>query len=104
MQVKKCTKKGKAKEAQSRQEEESNETTADGMSSIGYNSDDDSNGSGNSGIRPKKTPAALKQGGKTRAGRGSASDPQSLYARVLHLHFWSKILIYYQNTSGGKLF
>jgi hypothetical protein len=88
MQVIRCTKKGKAKEAQNTDEEESNESTADGMSSIDYNSDDDSNGSGNSGIRMKKSPATLKQGGKTRAGRGSATDPQSLYARVLHLHFW----------------
>jgi hypothetical protein len=73
---KRCAKKGKTKEAQSKEEEESNGSIVDGMSSIGYNSDDDSNGSGNSGLRSKRSPAA-----KTRAGPGSATDPQSLYAR-----------------------
>ncbi|KAF3333882.1 Transcription factor bHLH84 [Carex littledalei] len=74
--VKRSTKKGKAKEAQNKEEEESNGSIVEGMSSIGYNSDDDSNGLGNSGVRSKRSPAA-----KTRAGRGSTTDPQSLYAR-----------------------
>ncbi|KAF3333879.1 transcription factor bHLH84-like protein [Carex littledalei] len=67
---------GKVKEAQSKEEEESNGSIVEGVSSIGFNSDNDSNGSGNSGRRSKRSPAA-----KTRAGRGSATDPQSLYAR-----------------------
>ncbi|XP_078178547.1 uncharacterized protein LOC144572746 [Carex rostrata] len=73
--VKGCAKKGKQKEAQSKEEEESNGSPVDGMSSS-YNSDDDSNGSGNSSLRLKRSPAA-----KSRASRGSATDPQSLYAR-----------------------
>ncbi|KAF3333881.1 Helix-loop-helix DNA-binding domain containing protein [Carex littledalei] len=74
--MKRSAKKGKAKEAQRKEEEESNGSIVEGMSSIGYNSDDESNGSGDSGLRSKRSPAA-----KTRAGRGSATDPQSLYAR-----------------------
>ncbi|KAJ3669849.1 hypothetical protein LUZ60_010173 [Juncus effusus] len=55
-------------------------------SSCNYNSDNDSNGSqGNnvSGITSKssKGNSALNLNGKNRAGRGSATDPQSLYAR-----------------------
>ncbi|XP_078178611.1 uncharacterized protein LOC144572811 [Carex rostrata] len=74
--VKRSAKKGKAKEAQSNDEEQSNGSIVEGMSSIGYNSDDDSKGSGNYSLRSKRSPAA-----KTRAGRGSTTDPQSLYAR-----------------------
>ncbi|KAJ3685519.1 hypothetical protein LUZ61_014683 [Rhynchospora tenuis] len=81
--VKRCAtaRKSKAKEAQSQEEEESNGTTVDGMSSVVYNSDDDSNGSGSSSLRSKRSSGTLKSNGKTRAGRGSATDPQSLYAR-----------------------
>ncbi|KAL3514383.1 hypothetical protein ACH5RR_027100 [Cinchona calisaya] len=54
-------------------EEEAN-ATQNGQSSCSYSSEDNSNASNN------KEPA-LTLNGKTRASRGSATDPQSLYAR-----------------------
>lgn len=45
--------------------------------------DDSSNGGGSgSGSAMVPLPPALNLNGKTRANRGSATDPQSLYARV----------------------
>ncbi|KAL5559160.1 hypothetical protein UlMin_035371 [Ulmus minor] len=55
-------------------EEESN-TGVDGHSSISYSSEDDNVGS------TSETKAAVNSNGKTRASRGTATDPQSLYAR-----------------------
>ncbi|PIA33217.1 hypothetical protein AQUCO_04200163v1 [Aquilegia coerulea] len=67
----------------SKVEEESN-CGFNGLSSSSYSSEDDSNGSqelnGGATSCSKKT-AALNLNGKARAGRGSATDPQSLYAR-----------------------
>ncbi|CAK9155418.1 unnamed protein product [Ilex paraguariensis] len=64
-------------------EEETN-TGPNGQSCSCYNSEDDSNASQelNEGVNPEsKVSLALNLDGKTRASRGSATDPQSLYAR-----------------------
>ncbi|KAF9621213.1 hypothetical protein IFM89_016707 [Coptis chinensis] len=53
--------------------------------SCSYSSEDDSNGSqeiNGGATSSSKRSAALNLNGKARAGRGSATDPQSLYARV----------------------
>lgn len=76
----------KGKNAQSKKAQKSggscNEEESNGdmnpQSSCCYTSEDDSNGS----QELKGAAAALNSNGKTRAGRGSATDPQSLYARV----------------------
>ncbi|RRT31916.1 hypothetical protein B296_00058021 [Ensete ventricosum] len=78
--------KGK-KNAQSKKAQKSggscNEEESNGdmnpQSSCCYTSEDDSNGSQE---LKGAAAAALNPNGKTRAGRGSATDPQSLYARV----------------------
>ena len=56
-----------------------------GQSSASFSSEDDSNASQdvNGGVTSSsKGDAALNLKGKTRASRGAATDPQSLYARV----------------------
>ncbi|GLT71474.1 hypothetical protein SLA2020_434890 [Shorea laevis] len=65
------------------QEEESNiNARADGQSSSGCSSDDNASLETNGGEPSEsKDSAALNLSGKTRASRGSATDPQSLYAR-----------------------
>lgn len=75
--------------------EEDGNGGANGQSSSGCSSgDDDSiNGSqemsttsgGFSSCLSPKGPTTLNSNGKTRASRGSATDPQSLYARVISL-------------------
>ncbi|KAL3505063.1 hypothetical protein ACH5RR_034904 [Cinchona calisaya] len=64
-------------------EEEAN-AAQNRQSCCSYNSEDDSNASQESNggeTSDTKEPAALNLNGKTRASRGSATDPQSLYAR-----------------------
>ncbi|KAA8528464.1 hypothetical protein F0562_035819 [Nyssa sinensis] len=66
-------------------EEETNNVGPNGQSSSCYSSEDDSNASQelNGGANSdSKGSAPLNSKGKTRASRGSATDPQSLYARV----------------------
>ncbi|KAJ3674347.1 hypothetical protein LUZ60_004963 [Juncus effusus] len=71
-QVQKGGRKNKSKIARKGEEDERNGDLDGSSCNNGYNSDDDSNGSGSMSPRSK---------GKARAGRGSATDPQSLYAR-----------------------
>ncbi|WOG91907.1 hypothetical protein DCAR_0311162 [Daucus carota subsp. sativus] len=63
---------------------ENNLNGTNGQSSSTYSSEDDSNASQelNNGATSDSTEAvALNSSGKPRAGRGAATDPQSLYAR-----------------------
>ncbi|GMY17355.1 transcription factor bHLH84-like [Fagus crenata] len=65
-------------------EEESINVGPDGQSSTSYSSEEDNasqetNGGGETS--DPQLPSALNLNGKTRASRGSATDPQSLYAR-----------------------
>ena len=65
--------------------EEDTNAVSEGQSSSSISSEDDSNASQelNGGATSEsKGSAALNSNGKTRASRGSATDPQSLYARV----------------------
>lgn len=83
---KKTSKKKGQKSARGREEEENN-GAINKQSSSCYSSDNESNGSQEnnaSGVTScrSKGSAALNLNGKNRAGRGSATDPQSLYARV----------------------
>ncbi|XP_072987959.1 uncharacterized protein [Typha latifolia] len=87
-QVQKCAKRAQTKRTQKsiRSGDEESNATLNGQSSSCYSSDNDSNGSqdmngGGSTSSSSKSSAALNLNGKTRAGRGSATDPQSLYAR-----------------------
>lgn len=73
------------KQAPNGKEEESNNPGPDhGQSSSSYSSEDDnaSQESNGGATSETKASAAVNLNGKTRAGRGSATDPQSLYARV----------------------
>ncbi|XP_072952293.1 uncharacterized protein [Typha angustifolia] len=89
-QIKKCEKKEQSKRAQKSircgDEEENNAALNGQSSSCDSSDDDDSNGSQEmngegSTISTSKGSHALNLDGKSRAGRGSATDPQSLYAR-----------------------
>lgn len=75
-------------------EEESN-TGVDRQSSSSYNSSEDDNASqetnGAGETSDPKSASALNLNGKTRANRGSATDPQSLYARVRHYYISSQL-------------
>ncbi|KAA8537844.1 hypothetical protein F0562_027575 [Nyssa sinensis] len=65
-------------------DEEENNAGPNGQSSSCYSSEDDSNASqelNGGATSDSKGSAALNSNGKTRAGRGAATDPQSLYAR-----------------------
>lgn len=76
--------KKKQKLSNSSHEEESN-AGRDGQSSTSYmNSEDDASQETNAGATTDSEASAPLNlsGGKTRASRGSATDPQSLYARV----------------------
>lgn len=78
----------KSKKNQKLSQEEESNAGRDGQSSSGGCSSDDDNASQetNGGEHSKsKDSAALNLSGKMRAGRGSATDPQSLYARVRKL-------------------
>lgn len=72
--------------------------TVNGQSSSSYSSEDDSNVSQeiNGGNFSKKCSDATidNLNGKTRANRGSATDPQSLYARVIN-QFISFFFVYF---------
>ncbi|KAI8010369.1 hypothetical protein LOK49_LG06G01436 [Camellia lanceoleosa] len=67
-------------------EEETNNGGTNGQSSSCYSSEDDSNAShalkGGTTSDSKGPSSALNSNRKTRASRGAATDPQSLYARV----------------------
>lgn len=75
-------------------EEESN-TGVDRQSSSSYNSSEDDNASqetnGAGETSDPKSASALNLNGKTRANRGSATDPQSLYARVRYYYISSQL-------------
>ncbi|XP_027094953.1 uncharacterized protein [Coffea arabica] len=77
----KSTKNQKAQQI-NKDEEEAN-GAQNGQSSCSYSSEDDSNASqeSNGGEASDNKGPALNLNGKTRASRGSATDPQSLYAR-----------------------
>ncbi|XP_061354261.1 transcription factor RSL2-like [Gastrolobium bilobum] len=85
--VQKCMKNGRSKKNQKldRNGNEAEETNAgsDGQSSSSYTSEEDNASQENSGgaTSASKSHVALNLNGKTRASRGSATDPQSLYAR-----------------------
>lgn len=72
-----------------------NASAAIGRSSSCYSSEDEANNSeelnGGDGTStstsPKGSMASPNSNGKMRAGRGSATDPQSLYARVGEIRF-----------------
>ncbi|KAL9273053.1 Transcription factor RSL2-like protein [Drosera capensis] len=85
MQKGKRAVKSKKKKNSAINEEEHN-GVLNGHSSSGYSSEDDSNSSQEPSGRDmsslsSKGTTALNSNGKTRASRGSATDPQSLYAR-----------------------
>ncbi|KAJ4750737.1 hypothetical protein LUZ62_047568 [Rhynchospora pubera] len=85
MPASKRTKNSQSKKAQKKainSNDEEGDGELNGHTSSSYSSEDDSNESqevngGNAGSNSKKTASS----GKSRAGRGSATDPQSLYAR-----------------------
>lgn len=62
-----------------------NNTAANGRSSCSCLSEDDSHADLNGGGTTTSGSPALILAGKARASRGSATDPQSLYARVIYL-------------------
>ncbi|KAM0937423.1 putative transcription factor bHLH family [Dioscorea sansibarensis] len=76
--VKRSTKKAR-KSSQTRDEDDNN-ARLNGHSSSCSSSDDELNGRGGMSSSSKDS-EALNLNGKTRASRGSATDPQSLYAR-----------------------
>lgn len=74
------------KQKQILNENNEEETNAGPQSSSSLSSEDDSNASQETnGEDSKGSDAALALNGKTRASRGSATDPQSLYARVIKI-------------------
>lgn len=91
------------KQASNGKEEESNYTGPDhGQSSSSYSSEDDnaSQESNGGATSETKTSAAVNLNAKTRASRGSATDPQSLYARVITL--FSGCLIFFASHMRHK--
>jgi len=64
----------------SREEAEETNAGSDGQSSSSNMSEDDNKE--NIGGATSESKSVLNSNGKTRASRGSATDPQSLYARV----------------------
>ncbi|XP_078179805.1 uncharacterized protein LOC144573898 [Carex rostrata] len=86
--IQKSEKKTSSKKGQksASREEEENKGALNKQSSSCYSSDNESNGSQEnnaSGVTSSRSKgsSALNSNGKSRAGRGSATDPQSLYAR-----------------------
>ncbi|XP_059635456.1 transcription factor RSL2-like [Cornus florida] len=88
--TKKCNKNAQGRKSQKLttkgnvDEEETNIARPNGQSSTCYSSEDDSNASqelNGEATLDSKGSAALNKNGKTKASRGSATDPQSLYAR-----------------------
>lgn len=87
MQVQRCAKKGEVKRT-ANSIQSGDDEALHGQSCSSYGSDNDSNASqemngGGSTSSCFKGSSVLNLSGKTRANRGSATDPQSLYARVL---------------------
>ena len=79
-------KKKNQKSVSSNNEEDNNGGVVNGQSSSSCSSEDESIASQDlNGSSSPKGSAALKSKGKARASRGSATDPQSLYARVRNL-------------------
>ncbi|KAK7283257.1 hypothetical protein RIF29_12662 [Crotalaria pallida] len=76
------SKKNQKVEKNGKEAEETN-AGSDGHSCSNFTSEDDNANHENSGgvASPSKSSSALNSNGKTRASRGSATDPQSLYAR-----------------------
>nr|POF21877.1 transcription factor bhlh84 [Quercus suber] len=78
-----------------------------GDSTSSYSSDDDCNASQefNGGVSSSLSPkgnASLNSNGKTRASRGSVTDPQSLYARLLRSHdLWMYAPLAYNGMDIG---
>jgi hypothetical protein len=92
MQVQKSKKNVQSKKNQKpspngNHEEESINVGPDGQSSTSYSSEEDNASQETNGgeTSDPQLPSALNLNGKTRASRGSATDPQSLYARVTKL-------------------
>lgn len=82
MQGSKCARKAepkRAKKAKQTVEKDASVAIPNGSCSI---SDNDSSSS------QEVADAGATSKGKSRAGRGAATDPQSLYARVLEMIFW----------------
>ncbi|XP_072993003.1 uncharacterized protein [Typha latifolia] len=76
----------RAKNSESKKDQENSNADFNGQSSSCYSSEDDSSASqeqngGTNASSSLKSSISLNSNGKTRAGRGSATDPQSLYAR-----------------------
>jgi hypothetical protein len=95
------SKKGK-KSATSREDKENN-GAINKQSSSSYSSDNESNESQENNVSGvtscrSKGSVALNLNGKNRAGRGSATDPQSLYARVPSLN----LFMIYMSHKGQK--
>lgn len=67
-------------------DEEESSAALNGQSSSSCSTEDDSNTASqemNGASSSSKGPAALNLNGKRKASRGTATDPQSLYARVI---------------------
>jgi hypothetical protein len=82
------SKKSKKVDRNGNKAEETN-ASVDGHSSSGYTSEEHNMYEENSGgtTSASKSTMSLNSNGKTRANRGSATDPQSLYARVIKVFF-----------------
>ena len=84
-----------------REDAEERNAGSDGQSSSSNMSDDDNKE--NIGGANSESKSVLNSNGKTRASRGSATDPQSLYARVYrHLisHFKCKTSFHFISFHG----
>lgn len=88
-QVQRCMKNAESKKSKKvdRNENKAEEANAsvDGHTSSGYTSEEQNMCEENSGgaSAASKSTVSLNCNGKKRASRGSATDPQSLYARVI---------------------
>lgn len=86
MQAQKSAPSKKASKPRRNGDAEEGNAGLNGQASSSYSSEDDSSASqdmnGGGGSSGSKSSAAATTNGKARAGRGSATDPQSLYARV----------------------
>jgi hypothetical protein len=89
------SKKSKKVDRNGNKAEETN-ASVDGHSSSGYTSEEHNMYEENSGgtTSASKSTMSLNSNGKTRANRGSATDPQSLYARVIKVFFFSINVFY----------
>lgn len=88
------------------QEEDNNNNNGGGggrATSSSCCSEDESNGVGETSSLNSKGKKALNLNGKTRATRGSATDPQSLYARVC-MFFNNNLLLINIMVTNSELF